>query len=310
MAMITRTTTYPILNQQAWDYYTRAKALYWTPNEVTLSKDKSDFMNKLSDPERHFVKFVLAFFSSFDGLVNISIIKRFKKEFTDLEIRYFYEYQVMMENIHAEMYSILLMELISDPTEQLKLLSALTEIPIIEKMGKYIAKCINYDEPLTTQLLRQACVEGIFFTGCFCVIYWLQQRGLMPGLAQSNELIARDEALHTEFAIYLIKYSGGISKDVAIGVILDAIKLAKEFMRDAIIDDMRDMNYIKICQYLEQVGDNILVMLDLDPIFNGPRPFVFMNQINLKNKSDFFDKRVTEYAKPGKQQDSYVEYDF
>jgi ribonucleotide reductase beta subunit family protein with ferritin-like domain len=310
LSIPSRVTTFPITNQGAWDFYTEAKTCFWTPNEIILYKDKMDYTHNLTGDERHFVKFVLAFFSSFDGLVNINIAERFKKDLDELEVRYFYDFQVMMENIHAETYSILLQELIDDPTEKEQLLSALTEIPIIAKMGKYIERCIQSDAPFTHRLLRQACVEGIFFTGCFCVIYWLQHRGLMPGLAQSNELISRDEALHTRFAVYLIKYIGGISQADAVPIVREAVTLAQEFMKDAIVNNMLEMNYDKIIVYVQHMGDNILNMLGLTPIYNVTHEFEFMHQINLRNKTDFFLKRVTEYAKPQKQQTNDVDYDF
>jgi ribonucleoside-diphosphate reductase beta chain len=305
-----RVTTFPIANQTAWGFYSKAKQLYWTPNEIILAKDKMDFNNVLSPAEKHFVKFVLAFFSSFDGLVNINIVERFKKDLDEIEIRYFYDFQVMMENIHAETYSILLQELIDDPTERETLLSALTEIPIIATMGKYLEQCINSDESFNKRLLRQACVEGIFFTGCFCIIYWLASRGLMPGLAQSNELIARDEALHTEFAVYLIKYIGGITQEEAEPIVREAVDVACLFMQDAIIDDMYAMNYDKVVTYLQHMGDNILNMCGLKTIYNVKHEFTFMQQINLKNKTDFFLKRVTEYSKASKPDADTIEYDF
>ena len=256
MQAINRMTTYPIVNKEAWEYYEKARGSFWTANEITLSADKIHFKTKLVDSERHFVINIAALFSSFDGLVNVNIVGRLREEFADLEIKYFYDFQVMIENIHAEMYSRILWELVESADERARLLAALDTIPIIGKMGQFMTKTAVSDESLPVRLLRQACVEGGFFTGCFCVIYWLQSRGLMPGLGQSNEFIARDEGLHTKFAIYLYHLCSPVPDAEIYAIVDEAVVLACEFMQESMLMDMQEMNYKKITDYVKHIADN------------------------------------------------------
>lgn len=305
-----RLTTFPISpnRQKIWDMYVKAYRSFWVVEEISLTKDKTDW-NNLNDAERKFLEYVLAFFAASDGIVNLNIVERFQKEIPILEVNYFYSFQVAIENIHAQMYSLLLETLIEDSSKRQKLLNAIETIPIVKKMSEFMFDCINSDAPFGERLLRMACVEGIFFTGCFCVIYWLQNRGLMPGLGHSNELIARDEALHTQFTLLLYnELTNGtlftknnpkdiINRKTIEKIFTNAVDLAKEFICEALPFNLPEMNSKLMCDYIECQADNLLQMINEKKIYNAQHKFHFMEQINLDNRTNFFDRRVSEYSK-------------
>lgn len=291
-----RLTTFPIFRPELWKYYERAQRAYWVPAEVTLVRDLHDF-DLLSDNEQHFIKYILAFFATSDGIVNINLADRFKNEVPILEAKYFYDYQIMMENIHAQMYSILIDTLIKDPKEKQDIFNASSNIDSIKQMAMYMYKCIDSDESLAKRLLRMACVEGIFFTGCFCAIYWLQNRGLMPGLAHSNELISRDEALHTMFALHLYTMLDPLELTDIKEIFDDATMIACGFINEALKCDLIEMNSRLMSDYICAQADNILGLIGCPKLYNKKNPFLFMEQINLQNYTNFFERRVSEYSK-------------
>lgn len=295
-----RLTTLPIGRPQLWDLYKKSMKCFWTAEEVNISVDKSDYKRKLTEKERHFVNFVLAFFAASDKIVNLNLAKRFKDEIKILEAEYFYDFQMAMENIHAEMYSLLLDTIITDEKEKAFLQDAIKNIPVIAKMTDWMFKWINSDKSFAHRLLGMACVEGIFFSGCFCAIYWLANRGLMPGLAHSNELIARDEGLHTFFATVLynlIREELKLSQTEAYEIIAEAVEIAKEFINAALPIDLPEMNARLMSQYIETVADNLLVLIELPKVYNSKQPFKFMEQINMIGKTNFFERYVSDYQK-------------
>lgn len=295
-----RLTTFPIMRKSLWDYYLDASRLYWTPAEINLSTDKSDYETKLSPGEKRFVKHILAFFAASDGIVNLNIVERFRAEIPFYEAKVFYNFQVMIEDVHAHTYSMLLDEIIPSKKEREELLSAIKTMPIIEKMSNYMFETIKSGESFPVRLIRMACVEGIFFTGCFCAIYWLQNRHLMPALGHSNELIARDEGLHTVFALFLYEMiipEFKLPIDKVHEIFRDAVKLAKEFISEALPTGLSEMNAELMSKYIECQADNLITLLELPPIYNSKNPFQFMEQINLINRTNFFERRVSEYAK-------------
>lgn len=295
-----RLTTLPLARPNLFKWYEDAVRSFWTPAELPLSEDVMHYKHRLSPQEKHFVKHVLAFFAASDGIVNVNIAKRFKKDVGILEATYFYDMQTTMENIHAHTYSLLLDEIIPDATEKANLLNAIETMPIIKKMSEYMFKIIASDRPFAERVLMMACVEGIFFTGCFCVIYWLQSRGLMPALGQSNELIARDEALHTVFAIVLydlLEPQHKLSYGRVCEILAEAVGIAKEFIAEALPEGMPEMNAGLMGDYIECQADNILTLLEFPALFGTKNAFHFMDQINLVNRTNYFERRVSEYAK-------------
>jgi ribonucleotide reductase beta subunit family protein with ferritin-like domain len=295
-----RLTTFPIARPSVFAYYEDAEAARWGVKEVSLAKDAEDWY-ALSRPQQHSVKAILAFFAAGDKIVNINILRRFKKDLPILEVEYFYDSQVAMENVHAHMYSLLLDTIIPDASERTRLLDAATGISAIKLMSDYMFKCINSDEPFSKRILRMVCVEGIFFTGCFCIIYWLTSHGLMPGLGQSNELIARDEALHATFALFiydLIEPEHKLSRDEIYQIFSEAVEIALKFVEYAIPEPMPEMNRELMSGYVKCCADNLLAMIDVPPLYGTKHNFHFMDQINMKNRAGFFERRVSEYGKP------------
>lgn len=294
-----RATAFPVELPETWAFAKRAQQLLWTPEEVNMSADRQHFA-ALSDGTQRFIKYVLAFFAASDGLVNDNLADRFSVELGNVyEISNFYTVQMMMENVHAEMYSILLDTIIQTDAEKQFLLNAAKNIPVIERMSRYITDTTASTEPLPARLLKMACVEGIFFTGCFCAIYWIGRGKSMPGLVQSNELIARDEALHTTFALHLIRLCGGVGDEgTAVGIIKEAVSIAVEFARDALPVNLDGMNFDQMVQYIQHQANVLGSYIDLSPIYAVKNPFEWMNKINMDNKSNFFERRVSEYSKP------------
>ena len=292
-----RFVLFPIEYQDIWDMYKKSEDSFWRTAEVDLSKDM-DHWNKLNDNERHFICMVLAFFAGSDGIVIENLGSRFMTEIKVSEARAFYGFQMAMENIHSEMYSILIDTYIKDTDEKLKLFNALDEFPCIKKKGAGALKWINDKRAsFAVRLVAFACVEGIFFSGAFCSIYWLKKRGLMPGLTFSNELISRDEALHTEFAVLLYsKLKKRIRRDKLYEIVKEAVEIEKEFITSALPCRLVGMNDNLMSQYIEFVADRLVVQLGYEAIYNASNPFDFMEMISIEGKTNFFEKRVGEYA--------------
>ncbi|WP_207433488.1 ribonucleoside-diphosphate reductase small subunit [Sabulibacter ruber] len=293
-----RFVLFPIQNDAVWQMYKKAEASFWTAEEIDLSPDLKDW-EKLNDGERHFISHVLAFFAASDGIVNENLAINFMQEVQMPEARCFYGFQIMMENIHSETYSLLIDTYIKDPQEKDRLFNALETVPCVQKKGEWALKWIN-SENFTERLIAFAAVEGIFFSGSFCSIFWLKKRGLMPGLTFSNELISRDEGLHTDFACLL--YSMLVNKlpeERVHTIIRDAVSIEQEFVTDALPVDLIGMNAKLMTQYIEFVADRLLVALGYTKIYNATNPFDFMEMISLQGKTNFFEKRVGEYQKAG-----------
>jgi len=295
-----RFVIFPIKHNDIWEYYKKSEASFWTAEEIDLSNDVSDWNNKLNDNERHFVKHVLAFFAASDGIVNENLAINFLNEVQYPEARFFYGFQVMMENIHSETYSLLIDTYIKDPVEKDRLLHAVETVPCVGKKADWALTWIN-NGSFAERLIAFAAVEGIFFSGSFCSIFWLKKRGLMPGLSFSNELISRDEGLHCDFAclLYSDHVKNKLPKETVTKIITDAVVIEKEFVSDAIPVRLIGMNADLMCQYIEFCADRLLLALGCDKFYNATNPFDFMEMISLQGKTNFFEKRVAEYQKSG-----------
>ena len=293
-----RFVLFPIQNDEVWQYYKKSQASFWTAEEIDLSQDQKDW-NGLSDNERHFIKHVLAFFAASDGIVNENLAVNFMQEVQMPEARCFYGFQIMMENIHSETYSLLIDTYIKDPKEKDYLFNALETVPAVQKKGEWALKWIN-SESFAERLIAFAAVEGIFFSGSFCSIFWLKKRGLMPGLTFSNELISRDEGLHCDFACLLYSYLQNKMPEARVqAIIADAVRIEQEFVTDALPVSLIGMNAKAMAQYIEFVADRLLVSLGCAKIYNVTNPFDFMEMISVQGKTNFFEKRVAEYQKAG-----------
>ena len=295
-----RFVLFPIKHKDIWEMYKKAEASFWTAEEIDLASDQTDWNNKLNDNERHFIKHVLAFFAASDGIVNENLAINFLNEVQAPEARCFYGFQIMMENIHSETYSLLIDTYIKDPVEKDHLLHAVDTVPCVGKKAEWAIRWIN-DGTFAERLIAFAAVEGIFFSGSFCSIFWLKKRGLMPGLSFSNELISRDEGLHCDFAclLYTQHIQNKLPKEQVTKIITDAVAIEKEFVSDAIPVKLIGMNSDLMCQYIEFVADRLLVALGCSKFYNAANPFDFMEMISLQGKTNFFEKRVAEYQKAG-----------
>jgi ribonucleoside-diphosphate reductase beta chain len=295
-----RFVIFPIANQKVWEMYKKAEGSFWTAEELDLSKDRKDW-ETLSSNEQHFIKHILAFFAASDGIVNENLAMNFMKEVQWPEARCFYGFQIAMENIHSEVYSLLIDTYIKDQTEKLKLLNAIETVPCVRKKADWALHWMQSEEAdFASRLMAFAAVEGIFFSGAFCSIFWLKERGRMPGLTTSNEFISRDEGLHTEFACLLYGFlNHKMSKTKAHKMIREAVKCEKEFITDALPCSLIGMNAKMMAQYIEYVADRLLVQLGYPKIWNAVNPFPFMERISLEGKDNFFEKRVTNYSKAG-----------
>jgi len=295
-----RFVLFPIKHNDIWQFYKKAEASFWTAEEIDLSQDTHDWENRLNDGERHFISHVLAFFAASDGIVNENLAVNFLSEVQYAEAKCFYGFQIMMENIHSETYSLLIDTYIKNPTEKDKMLRAVDTIPCVKKKADWALRWIN-DGNFAERLIAFAAVEGIFFSGSFCSIFWLKKRGLMPGLAFSNELISRDEGLHCDFAcmLYTDHIKNQLDPEAIYTIILDAVSIEKEFVTDALPVSLIGMNAELMCEYIEFCADRLLVALGLDKQFNAQNPFDFMEMISLQGKTNFFEKRVAEYQKSG-----------
>jgi ribonucleotide reductase beta subunit family protein with ferritin-like domain len=296
-----RYTLFPIspYEEDLYKMYKKAVATFWTVEEVDFAKDKDDW-NKLNDNEQYFIKQVLAFFAGSDGIVQENLATRFQREIQSPIARLFYGLQNAMEGIHSETYSLLIDQYVKDKKEQEKYFRAIDTIPCIRDKAEWALKWIESAEDYATRLVGFACVEGIFFSGSFCAIYWVKKRGLLPGLTFSNELISRDEALHTEFAVTLYhKLQNKLTEKQIQQIIRDAVDIETEFICSALPCSLIGMNSRDMKAYIEFVADRLSVQLGCRKIYNSQNPFDFMELISLEGKTNFFEKKVSEYSKPG-----------
>jgi ribonucleoside-diphosphate reductase beta chain len=295
-----RFVLFPIKHNEIWSMYKKAEASFWTAEEIDLSHDQKDW-DKMNDGERHFVKHVLAFFAASDGIVNENLAVNFIREVQIPEARCFYGFQIMMENIHSETYSLLIDSYIKDATERQRLFSAMETIPCVKKKAEWALRWISKkDTTFSERIIAFAAVEGIFFSGSFCSIFWLKKRGIMPGLTFSNELISRDEGLHCDFACLLYSMlSNKLGAERVHDIIDSAVQIEKEFVSEALPVDLIGMNSKMMCQYIEFVADRLIQSLGYPKKYNATNPFDFMELISLQGKTNFFEKRVAEYQKAG-----------
>ena len=292
-----RYVIFPVQQEPIWQMYKKAVSSFWTPEEIDLSKDMDDY-TKLKEEEQHFIKNVLAFFAASDGIVNENLVERFCNEVQVLEAKFFYGFQVAIENIHSETYSLLIDTYIKDTLEKDRLLNAIETIPSVKKKADWALKWISDDtSSFGKRVIAFAAVEGIFFSGSFCSIFWLKKRGLMPGLSFSNELISRDEGLHTEFAIlmYSMLKEKPTEQEVK-QIIQEAVEIEKEFITESLPCSLIGMNKNLMSQYIEYVADRLLQMLQISPVYKTQNPFEWMELISVQGKTNFFEKRVGEYA--------------
>ncbi|MFZ9942959.1 MAG: ribonucleoside-diphosphate reductase small subunit [Bacteroidia bacterium] len=288
----------PIKYPDIWDMYKKHEASFWTAEEIDLAQDLKDWA-RLSPDEQHFVKHVLAFFAASDGIVNENLAVNFMREVQLPEARCFYGFQIMIENIHSETYSLLIDTYIKDPVEKKYLFNAIETVPCVQKKAEWALRWIE-NGSFAERLVAFAAVEGIFFSGSFCSIFWLKKRGLMPGLSFSNELISRDEGMHCDFACLLYgMLENKLSVEHVTSIIKDAVKNEHEFVTDALPVSLIGMNAKLMCQYIEFVADRLLVALGCPKVYNVTNPFDFMETISLQGKTNFFEKRVGEYQKAG-----------
>lgn len=295
-----RTNLFPIRYPHIWEWYKKAFSSLWVVGDVDLSKDKEDW-DKLTDSERHFVSMVLAFFANADGIVCDNLAERFGIEVQIREAKMFYDLQKVMENVHNEQYSILIDTYISDVVQKDKLLHAVEHFPCIQKKAAWATKWIDSSESFATRLIAFAVVEGIFFSGSFCAIYWIKTKGLLPGLCFSNALISRDEAMHQDFAvdIYNTMIKNKLPEDVVYSIVEEAVTLEMEFCCEALPVSLIGMCASDMSKYIKFVADRLLTQLGLEKKYNTENPFAFMDMISLTGKTNFFENRVAEYSKTG-----------
>ena len=307
-----RFVLFPIKHNDIWQFYKQAEASFWTAEEIDLSADLVDWNEKLNDDERHFIKHVLAFFAASDGIVNENLAVNFMNEVQYPEARCFYGFQIMMENIHSETYSLLIDTYIKDTAEKTRLFHAIDTVPAVKRKAEWALRWIEKGS-FQERLISFAAVEGIFFSGSFCSIFWLKKRGLMPGLSFSNELISRDEGLHCDFACLLYKELLNKLPEARVKeIIASAVEIEKEFVTDALPVSLIGMNATMMQQYIEFVADRLLVALGCTKHFNATNPFDFMEMQSLQGKTNFFEKKVAEYQKDGvmgNQKDNAIRFD-
>nr|ACO12330.1 Ribonucleoside-diphosphate reductase small chain [Lepeophtheirus salmonis] len=289
---------FPIVYKDIWFMYKKALATFWTVEEVDLSKDLMDWA-KLNKDEKHFISNVLAFFAASDGIVNENLLERFASEVQIAEARSFYGFQIMIENIHSEMYSLLIDTYIEDDKEKDKLFNSILTIECVKKKAEWALRWITGDKPFATRLVAFAAVEGIFFSGSFASLFWLKKRGLMPGLTFSNELISRDEGSHTDFACLLYSHlENKLDPKYVLQIIKEGVEIEKEFVADSLPVGLIGMNAKMMKNYIEFVADNLLENLNIEKYYHTKNPFNFMDNISMTGKTNFFDKRVSEYQRP------------
>lgn len=295
-----RFVLFPIQHSDIWEFYKKAQASNWTAEEMDLGADIFDWENKLNNNERHFIKHILAFFAASDGIVNENLAENFLSEVQYTEAKFFYGFQVAIENVHSETYSLLIDTYIKDTAEKNHLFNAIDTLDCVKKKAEWALRWIDKGS-FAERLVAFAAVEGIFFSGSFCSIFWLKKRGLMPGLAFSNELISRDEGLHCDFAclLYNNHVVNKLSKEDVRKIITDAVEIEKEFVTDALPVKLIGMNSDLMSQYIEFVADRLLSELGNEKVYNATNPFDFMDMISIQGKTNFFEKRVGEYQKAG-----------
>ena len=295
-----RFVIFPIKHHDIWEWYKKMEASFWTAEEIDLHQDLNDWNNKLNEDEKYFIKHILAFFAASDGIVNENLAENFVNEVQYAEAKFFYGFQIMMENIHSETYSLLIDTYVKDEAEKNQLFTAIEVFPAIKRKAEWALKWIESDS-FAERLIAFAAVEGIFFSGAFCSIYWLKKRGLMPGLTFSNELISRDEGVHCDFAVHLHNHHlvNKVPKARIREIIIDALNIEREFVTESLPVSLIGMNATLMTQYLEFVADRLLVELGCDREYNSSNPFDFMDMISLQGKTNFFEKRVAEYQKAG-----------
>ena len=295
-----RFVLFPIQHDDIWNFYKKSEASFWTAEEIDLAADLVDWNEKLNDNERYFIKHILAFFAASDGIVNENLAENFVAEVQYTEAKFFYGFQIMMENIHSETYSLLIDTYIKDKEEKNHLFNAIETLDCVKKKADWALEWID-NGSFAERIVAFAAVEGIFFSGSFCSIFWLKKRGLMPGLSFSNELISRDEGMHCDFAclLYTRHLVNKLPKSTIEKIIRDAVDIEKEFICDALPVRLIGMNADLMSQYIEFVADRLLVELGNEKIYNASNPFDFMEMISLQGKTNFFEKRVAEYQKAG-----------
>lgn len=306
-----RFAMFPIKYTELWNMYKDSEALFWTAEEIDLAADLKDWRS-LKDTEKHFIKHVLAFFATSDGIVNENLAARFYKEVQIPEARAFYSMQMLIETIHAETYSLLIDTYINDQDEKNFLFKSLETMPIIKKKADWALKWIDSDASFAERLMAFACVEGLFFSSSFCSIYWLKDRGLMPGLSFSNELISRDEGIHTDFAILLhnhLQPQNRIEEHRIRDLVREAVSIECEFAKESLPVSLIGMNSDHMEQYIKFCADRLLVQAGFGQIYNTTNPFPFMERISLSNKTNFHEKKVAEYKKVVSMQGSVRKVD-
>tara|TARA_B100000927_G_scaffold289442_1_gene286071 strand:+ start:929 stop:1906 length:978 start_codon:yes stop_codon:yes gene_type:complete len=294
-----RFVIFPIQHDDIWQWYKKQEASFWTAEEVDLHQDVVDW-KKLNDDERYFLKHILAFFAASDGIVNENLAENFVNEVQYSEAKFFYGFQIMMENIHSEMYSLLIDTLVESDSEKDELFNAIERFPAIKKKADWALRWID-SESFAERLIAFAAVEGIFFSGAFCSIFWMKKRGLLPGLATSNEFISRDEGLHRDFACHLhnTHLVNKVPVERITQIIVEALDIEREFITESLPVNLIGMNAKLMAEYLEFVTDHLLETLNCPKVYNTANPFDFMDMISLEGKTNFFEKRVSEYKKAG-----------
>ncbi|CAA0147661.1 Ribonucleoside-diphosphate reductase beta subunit (Ribonucleotide reductase) [Tenacibaculum maritimum] len=295
-----RFVIFPIQHNDLWEWYKKQQACFWTAEEIDLHQDLTDWNSKLSNDERYFIKHILAFFAASDGIVNENLAENFVNEVQYSEAKFFYGFQIMMENIHSETYSLLIDTYVKNEEEKDRLFRAIEVFPAIKKKADWALKWIESDS-FAERLIAFAAVEGIFFSGAFCSIFWLKKRGLLPGLTFSNELISRDEGMHCDFAVHLHNNHivNKVSKERIREIIVNALAIEREFITESLPVSLIGMNAKLMTQYLEFVTDRLLLEFGCEKEYNATNPFDFMEMISLEGKTNFFEKRVSEYQKAG-----------
>lgn len=294
-----RFVIFPIQHDDIWQWYKKQEASFWTAEEIDLHQDVVDW-KKLSDDERYFLKHILAFFAASDGIVNENLAENFVNEVQYSEAKFFYGFQIMMENIHSEMYSLLIDTLVDNDKEKDELFNALERFPAIKKKADWALRWID-SESFAERLIAFAAVEGIFFSGAFCSIFWMKKRGMLPGLATSNEFISRDEGLHRDFACHLHNNHlvNKVPQERIVQILSEALDIEREFITESLPVNLIGMNSKLMSEYLEFVTDHLLETLNCPKVYNTANPFDFMDMISLEGKTNFFEKRVSEYKKAG-----------
>lgn len=295
-----RFVIFPIKHQDIWEWYKKQEACIWTAEEIDLHTDLNDWNNKLNADEKYFIKHILAFFAASDGIVNENLAENFVSEVQYPEAKFFYGFQLMMENIHSETYSLLIDTYVKDEAEKNQLFHAIEVFPAIKEKAEWALRWVE-SPSFAERLIAFAAVEGIFFSGSFCSIFWLKKRGLMPGLTFSNELISRDEGMHCDFAVHLHRNHivNKVPKERITEILTDALNIERKFITESLPVSLIGMNATLMTQYLEFVTDRLLVELGCERVYNSSNPFDFMDMISLQGKTNFFEKRVAEYQKAG-----------